>query len=265
MPAALNHHRGGSGAPLVLLHGIGLTWLTWRPVLAALEERHDVVALDLPGFGDSPALPAGVRPTVPALADALEGELDRLGIERPHLAGNSLGGWLALELARRGRAQSVVAVSPAGMWTPRELAYTRGLLRLVYAVTCVLRPYAGSVTRAVAPRTAIFAVTSSHPWRVPAEEARRTVEAFAGSDAYLDTLDHAIAGRAEGLEEIDVPVTITWGSRDVVLLPRQGPRFVHSIRGAGWRPLPGAGHVPMWDDPPLVAATILATAERAVT
>src|SRR3954449_5289051 len=129
LPAAmgLTQHRAGRGEALVLLHGLGLTWLCWKPVLPALEAVHDVVALDLPGFGASPALDDGRRPTVGALADAVEAELDRLGLDAPHLAGNSLGGWIALELARRGRARTVVALAPAGLELPPERAYVISL------------------------------------------------------------------------------------------------------------------------------------------
>jgi pimeloyl-ACP methyl ester carboxylesterase len=100
--ATLTRHRAGDGPPLVLLHGLGLSWRAWLPVLDALEERHDVVALDVPGVGES--APLGVAPTPENLADALERELDGLGLSAPALVGNSLGGWLALELARRGLA-----------------------------------------------------------------------------------------------------------------------------------------------------------------
>src|SRR5688500_1629941 len=99
--AALNLHRGGEGEPLVLMHGLGLSLRTWLPVVPALERRHDVSALDLPRFGVSPPLPAGTPSAVPALADAVEGVLDGFGLDRAHAAGNSLGGWVALELARR--------------------------------------------------------------------------------------------------------------------------------------------------------------------
>src|SRR3954469_25662697 len=90
---ALPRHRGGTGRPMVLLHGLGLTWRSWRPVLPALEARHDVIALDLPGFGASAPLERGVRPTPRALTDAVAEELDRLGLDAPIVVGNSLGGW----------------------------------------------------------------------------------------------------------------------------------------------------------------------------
>jgi pimeloyl-ACP methyl ester carboxylesterase len=107
----LHHYRAGSGEPLVLIHGVGSQWQMWKPVLAALERERDVIAVDLPGFGGSPTLPIGVRPSAAALAGAVAEFLDSLGIERPVVGGNSLGGWVALELAARGRARAVVAVS----------------------------------------------------------------------------------------------------------------------------------------------------------
>ena len=113
----LDHHRGGSGEPLVLIHGIGHTWRGWRPMLPLLEERFDVLAVDLPGFGRSEPFPSGVLSTPEALADAVEDEMGRAGFERAHFAGNSLGGWVSLELARRGRAETVTALMCGSRWS----------------------------------------------------------------------------------------------------------------------------------------------------
>src|ERR1700736_627848 len=107
-------HRGGSGTPLLLLHGISVTWRSWKPVLPLLEAHHDVIAPTLLGHSGAARLAAGVEPSLGALVDAVEAELDRLGLDKVHIAGNSLGGWISLELARRGRARSVVVFSPAG-------------------------------------------------------------------------------------------------------------------------------------------------------
>ena len=116
----LHHHREGEGQPLALLHGIGSRWQMWRPVLPALAAEHDVVALDLPGFGASPMPPAGTPAGVDSLCALVADFLDELGLDRPHLAGNSLGGLIALELARRGRARSVCAISrPASLTASR--------------------------------------------------------------------------------------------------------------------------------------------------
>jgi pimeloyl-ACP methyl ester carboxylesterase len=110
---SLLQHRGGSGPPLLLLHGLGLTWRCWLPVLAALEARHDTIALDLPGFGDAPPLPADTAPTPRALTDAVAQELAALRVTAPVVVGNSLGGWIALELARRRLAERWRSRRPA--------------------------------------------------------------------------------------------------------------------------------------------------------
>src|SRR5215210_391291 len=125
----LDHHRGGSGDPLVLIHGIGHTWRGWKPMLPLLEERFEVLAVDLPGFGHSAPFPPGHDSTPEALADAVEDEMARAGFDRAHIAGNSLGGWVALELARRGRAETVTALSPTGLQHGRERDWGAGILR----------------------------------------------------------------------------------------------------------------------------------------
>ena len=109
-------HRAGIGQPLLLLHGIGAIWRAWSPVLPYLEPHHEVIVPTLHGHAGGPDLDPEVAPTVQALADGIEEELDRLGLKKVHIAGNSLGGWIGIELARRGRAQSLVLLSPAGAW-----------------------------------------------------------------------------------------------------------------------------------------------------
>jgi pimeloyl-ACP methyl ester carboxylesterase len=118
----LNHHRAGSGDPLVLIHGIGSRWQMWEPVIDWLAARHEVIAIDLPGFGASPMPPPGTAPGADSLASLLSAFLAQLGVERPHVAGNSLGGLIALELGRRGQTSSVAAVSPAGFANRAENA-----------------------------------------------------------------------------------------------------------------------------------------------
>src|ERR671917_131800 len=125
----LDHHRGGYGAPPLLIHGIGHTWRGGGPMLPLLGDRFDVLAVDLPGFGHSDPFPPGFDSTPEALADAVEDEMARAGFDRAHIAGNSLGGWIALELARRGRAETVTAISPAGLQHRREKDWGAAILR----------------------------------------------------------------------------------------------------------------------------------------
>src|SRR5271168_3976263 len=123
-------HRGGTGTPLLLLHGIGAIWRAWSPVLPYLEPHHEVIVPTLHGHAGGPPLDSEVEPSVQALADGIEELLDRLGLQKVHIAGNSLGGWIGIELARRGRARSLVLLSPAGAWrSPRRIKVTSAGVR----------------------------------------------------------------------------------------------------------------------------------------
>jgi pimeloyl-ACP methyl ester carboxylesterase len=253
----LDHRRAGAGEPLLLIHGIGSTWRVWKPILARLEARHEVLGVDVPGFGRSAPLPEGVTPTASALADALEKALDAAGWERAHVAGNSMGGRLALELARRGRAASAVAISPAGMWGPKERTYSRGALRFQRAVATRLAPFAETLTRTAAGRTVLFSGVASRPWRADPADAAETLRLFAGAPGWEATLKAMMWDQPRALGSIRCPVRIVWGSRDTLLFPRQADRFVREIPGAELVRLKGLGHVPMGDDPQAVADAIL--------
>lgn len=257
MAIELDHRRAGGGEPLLLVHGIGSTWRVWKPVLERLEARHDVLAVDAPGFGNSAPLPDGVTPTISALADALERVLDDVGWDAPHVAGNSMGGWLALELARRGRAASVVALSPAGMWSPKESAYSRGALRFQHAVASRLVPHADTLSRSAVGRTLLFSGVAARPWRIQPEDAAEALRLFAGAPGWRATLEAMTVDQPRDLGSIECPVRIAWGSRDTLLFPRQADRFVREIPNAELVRLPGLGHVPMGDDPEAVADAIL--------
>src|SRR5919197_4829701 len=135
---AIAFDRHGSGPPLVLLHGIGSRRGVWDPVVATLARSRRVIALDIPGFGNSP--PDGSEPTAAGFAARLEGWFAEQGLERPHVAGNSMGGAIALELARRGCVASVAAISPAGFWTPRERTYAQSTLKASRALVRRIRP-----------------------------------------------------------------------------------------------------------------------------
>jgi pimeloyl-ACP methyl ester carboxylesterase len=258
---ALDHHRGGAGERLVLVHGIGHTWRGWKPLLPLLEPRFDVLAVDLPGFGYSPSLPPGVRSTPETLADAVEAEMDRAGFESAHLAGNSLGGWISLELARRGRARSVTAIAPAGLAHAREVGFARAVLlatRRLARTLSIPEP----VLRNPLARTLLSGPMFGRPWRLDpadlAEQTRLLAEA-PGFDATLpDTLERQVAG----LPAIRCPVLVLWGTADLVLVPRQGLRFERLIPGCELRYLRGLGHVPMSDDPELLADAIAESAAR---
>jgi pimeloyl-ACP methyl ester carboxylesterase len=256
--AHLLQHRAGAGAPLVLLHGLGEDWRAWSPILPALEERHDVIALDLPGHGAAPALGPGVRPTVDALADAVEAELDRLGVDVPHVVGNSVGGRVALELGVRQRARSVVALAPSGFEFPPERAWvfaTDQALRLRARVAAPARHW---LARHALTRVLALGGPHARAWRLPPAEAAHQIAAIATAPAYQDTLVWAaMLDVPVGLWRIGCPTRIAFGTLDILLGALTAPRFAAAIPGAELIALPGCGHVPMSDAPGLVAETVL--------
>ena len=137
---AVNHHRTGTGEPLVLIHGVGHHWQGWRPVIDRLAPSFDVVATDSPGFGRCAPLPPDVEPDIDAYADAFIAFFAEQGLGRPHVAGNSMGGAIALELVRRGAVASATAISPAGFWTAKERRFSQLSLSLSGAMPRAVRP-----------------------------------------------------------------------------------------------------------------------------
>lgn len=251
----LDHHRGGSGAPLVHVHGIGHTWRGWKPMLPELQRRFDVLAVDLPGHGHSPPLPAGTDSTPEALADAVERQMLGAGLDSAHLAGNSLGGWISLELARRGRARTVTAISPAGLQHGREKDWGAGILRGMRWLA-ENAPAPAPLLRNPITRSLLGGPSMARPWRKDPDELIEESELYAGCPGLPATLPHTFHAQPRGLTTLDVPVLILWGTLDVILLPRQGRRFERLIPGAELRYIRAIGHVSMADAPELLAEAI---------
>lgn len=237
--------------PLLLLHGLGASRVVWEPVIRLLEGEREVVVLDMPGFGAAPPLPAGVEPSPANLAAAIHARCEELGARRPHVAGNSLGGWVALEMGREGWAASVTALSPAGLWRaplgPRRRDPHRWAGRV--------RPLVSLALRFRRPREAMLATFAAHPERVPVRQGSELVL------GWIDASGYRGANRAmrthlfdpDGYPD-DVPVTIAWGEHDRLVGP---PKPARRPAGARFLVLPGVGHTPTWDDPELIARTLL--------
>jgi pimeloyl-ACP methyl ester carboxylesterase len=244
----LHHLRRGRGEPLLLIHPLGSELVVWEPVLDLLAAERDVIAVDMPGFGASPALPDGQPYTPQDLATALAGFLDGLGIERAHLAGNSLGGWVALELAGLGRALSVTGLSPAGFWS-RPLGPGSSRAR---SAGRALLPLIGALTRSERGRRLLLGASVARPERVPPHCAARLVRSYVTAPAFEEANAAMRAAVFSGIERIDVPVTLAWAELDrLVAEPRGG---VHGARRVVLR---GCGHIPTWDDPPQVSRVLL--------
>jgi pimeloyl-ACP methyl ester carboxylesterase len=259
----INFYRRGAGSPLVLLHGIGHRWQAWRPVLDRLAERHDVVAVDLPGYGLSPPLPDGIGHDLGGSMRMLGMIFQELGMARPHVAGNSLGGLISVEAASRGMVASATALSPAGFWTNLGKARALAMLRAMRVGALAPTPAHELLLGNARLRAATLSTLYAHPERIDRISVADDMAALRGSTSFNLTMR---AGREysgwQGSPPA-VPVTIAWGEKDRILPPRQAQRAAQLLPDAHHVMLPHCGHVPMSDDPDLVAKVILDTCARA--
>jgi pimeloyl-ACP methyl ester carboxylesterase len=247
----------------VLIHGIGSRWQMWAPVMGALSEQYDVIALDLPGFGGS-AMPApGTPPGVEPLTTLVEQFLTGVGVQQPHVAGNSLGGLIALELARRGTARSSTAISPAGFASPLEMALAHASLWLGVRAARLAASRADRLLNRPGARRLALRQVIEHPERMSAADAAASVRALAGAPWFDATLPSLRAREFSRGDQIQAPVTVAWGEHDRLLLPRQARRAATAIPRARMVTLRGCGHVPTYDDAGQVAQVILESASRA--
>lgn len=238
----------GEGAAVVLLHGLGMSWRAWRPLLPALSRRYAVFAPTLPGHrgGPDPVTAVGIA----GFADALETQLDARGLERAHLVGNSLGGWLSLELARRGRALSVTAISPAGAWRHAGDQWrVHSLLRTADALNRL------PLTAALSPglhspqvRRAVFRRLMERGDRMTRAEALDVLRDAHACSVVPDLLRAGRSARLAPLADLQIPIRVVWGRHDrVIPYRRHGRPLRAALPGAVELSLPGAGHVPMYD------------------
>jgi len=261
--ARLAYDRTGRGEPLVLLHGQGLSRRSWDPVVPLLAPERDVIAVDLPGHGDSPRQPKGAGNAPADLAAAVAELLDQLGLDTVHVAGNSNGGWVALELARLGRARTVTAISPGGLWRKSGApTHIRMVMRQMRINARTVRRVAPHAPRTRAAKTLFIAQASGRPSKVSRQLVQTAVDDMARAPGYRETLRAAMKRSFRGGEEIHVPVTVAFGTRDRVLLPGVARRRGQLPAHARWVKLHGSGHIAMFDDPKTVAALVLVTSRR---
>jgi pimeloyl-ACP methyl ester carboxylesterase len=247
---------------VVLLHGILMSGNAWQDVVPLLSDHHQVYAHTSAGHHGGPQLVR--RPaTVSDLVDAAERFLDERGLERPHLAGLSLGGWMAIELARRGRAASVCALAPAGFWSAGDSAQSHVRKQVHKFVTMgrlarPARPVVALAMKSPTVRRLGFREAACHADRISGAQAVGLVDDIIGSTVNVDDL----IGSSEQLAPLNplpCPVTIAWSGNDAIIPVPACDKIARArVPQASFTTLPGVGHLPMVDDPPLVARTILA-------
>ncbi|WP_434976311.1 alpha/beta fold hydrolase [Streptomyces mirabilis] len=256
-PVTVAYERRGTGEPLLLLHGLGHHRKAWERVVPLLAQEYETIAIDLPGFGQSPDLDPAVPRDLETAVAWLEAVLAELNVYRPQVAGHSLGGLIGLRMAQAGLARSVTALAPAGFWTSAERWYAYAVLNAArHASRLMPEAAVARLALSAAGRAALTGTLYGHPDLCPAEETLAALKTLRNSQAFTATLR---AGRVPNLFAGDVPgvpVTIAWGTRDRLLPPRQAARAKAMIPAARLVPLPGCGHVPMSDAPELVARVI---------
>jgi pimeloyl-ACP methyl ester carboxylesterase len=261
----LAFERHGSGEPLVLVHGVTHRRQTWYPVLDLLTDHREVILVDLPGHGESDPLCTDGLSVADALARDFREFLVEQQLDRPHVAGNSLGGRVALEAGAAGDARSVTGLSPAGFWrTESEFAYTRRFFTSVVRLSEALGSRGERVARTRAGRKLMYGTLMAHPRNVPVEHAVGDLHAFHYARPALDAILSAAAPFSEPIPA-DVPVTIAWAARDLVLPPWQAKVARAQLPQAEHILMRGVGHVPMFDDPELVASILLRGSAPAAT
>jgi pimeloyl-ACP methyl ester carboxylesterase len=254
-------HRAGAGTPLVCLHGFMETWRTWELVLPALERRHDVLAPTLPGHAGGPPLEG--EPSGRLMADAVERAMDDAGFDTAHLVGGSLGGFVALALAARGRGRSVVAFAPAGGWAPEDasLAPLLAAQARLHEQARASAPHAEAILATAEGRRRATQLIVSRCEHIPPELIAHQMLAVASAGGAPAMIEHGLRAGYDALdaERIACPVRIVWGTEDRLLpWPSAAARFRHEwLPHADWVELDGVGHCPQLDVPLEAAQLIL--------
>jgi pimeloyl-ACP methyl ester carboxylesterase len=245
---------------MVCLHGFVDSWRTWELVLPRLEQRHDVFAPTLAGHAGGPPIAGQVTDT--ALVDAVERSMDEAGIETAHLVGCSLGGYLALQLATRGRAETVVALAPAGGWAPGDESFrdTLAFFMTMQDLLAAAVPHAEAIlsSREGRRRATEFATVNFE--HIPADLLAHQMRGAAACTAAVPLIEYAERrGWDLDAEKVTCPVRIVWGTADRLLpWPEAAFRFRNEwLPLADWVVLEGVGHAPQMDVPLETAELIL--------
>jgi pimeloyl-ACP methyl ester carboxylesterase len=262
----MRYLRKGFGRPLLLIHGLGGSHQSWEPILKSLTQDREVFAIDLPGFGNTPPLKG--RTTVATLADAVTDFLTEHHLLGTDVVGSSLGGRIALELARRrDSVGGVVALSPGGFWEGWEQLAFYSSLALSIRIVRGLKPLIPYITDTATGRTLLFSQFSAHPRELRPKFVRSELQNFALSPAFDETLrEYAFGEIPKGIPAgaVEKPIVIGWGRQDRVCFPAQAKRAKHLFPDARIHWFENCGHFPQWDAPAFTSKLILDTLGRKI-
>jgi pimeloyl-ACP methyl ester carboxylesterase len=253
----LVYDRLGTGPPLVLLHGAGHRRQAWRPVEGRLAQHREVISLDLPGFGESPPLPEHLPYELDTAVIVLKEFFADLRLDRPHVAGNSMGGLISLVLAQHGMVSSATALSPAGLWSPMSRRRSLSMIRSVHlGARCMPPQLAERLSRTAAGRTLMCGLLFGRPDLLEPRVLLEDRQAMIDGVGFKPTIAAGDKVIFEG-QVHDVPVTVAWGTRDLLFRRPRAAAVTKLIPHVRLLRLPGCGHVPMNDNPELVAHVLL--------
>ena len=260
----MKYLRSGSGKPLLLIHGIGGSAKSWSTISPALAERRDVIAIDLPGFGDTPRLAS--ETSMRTLSDAVTSFIDAQGLRGIDVVGSSMGARLVLELARRGGVVgSVVSLDPGGFWRGWERHAFFSSIWLSIRAVRLLQPLMPAISRSKVARTMLLAQFSRRPWALDPAVVLDEMRAYAQATAFDELLhDLAYGEEQKGAPggSIGAPLVIGWGRNDKVCLPNQARRALALFPDARLHWFERCGHFPHWDAPQETVRLILDNVTR---
>lgn len=260
----IHHTRTGRGKPLLLVHGLGGSISSWDAILPSLAEVREVIALDLPGHGQTAS--AADSGTFDGLARSLDDWLNAQNLAGIDMVGSSMGARLVLEMARRGRTGAVVALDPGGFWKGWERTYFKTTILLSIGLVRALRPALPTVSKNLAGRTALMIQLSARPWALNPALVAHELKSFAETSTFV-ALVHDLANgpNQQGPAKTIAPVVIGWGRKDRLCLPQQAERALAAFPTATLHWFEHSGHFPMWDQPEETIRMILdATDQQSV-
>ena len=245
----INVVRQGRGRPLLLVHGLGGSWRSWDPILSGLADHREIVAIDLPGHGGSPA--EADSGTFAGLAASLERFIQAEGLENVAAVGSSMGARLVLEMARRGRVGAVVALDPGGFWRGWERPFFGATIGTSIKLVRAIAPALPTISRTALGRTVLLAQLSARPWALSPDLVAGELKDFAATRTF-DALVHDLATGPEQTGPAapsSGPVTIGWGRHDRLCLTGQAKRARAAFPNATMHWFKHSGHFPLWDQP----------------
>ena len=232
-----------------MLHGLGGSHRSWSTITEALSRDREVIAVDLPGFGQTPPLEGPT--SIATLADSVIAFIGQMGLQRPDIVGSSMGARLALELARRNAAGAVVSLDPGGFWNRAEKAIFESSIAASIRLVRALQPVMPTITGSPLGRTLLFPQFSAKPWRLSPQATLDEMRDYARATRF----DELLRSLAHGPEQEGMPAApsrplfIGWGRQDRVCFPGQSRKAIALFPHAQLHWFDHCGHFPHWDQP----------------